>query len=618
MYMYRSKAVLSSLRNAYSKISSGSSYLSRGALPSNSLAIHSQFPWQVRSFSSNPESMLQLLLENAWSKKVEEGLKKPDTPLTHESAIYLVRKLEKHHPEKAYSFLDWVIRESVLTPSSPLYSTMLRILVQQRSMKRFWTTLTDMKQGGFFMDEETYKTVYSLLNKDDNSKADAAALAHFYERMLKENAVSDVAGSVAGSVSKVDWTCEVERELQEMKLPLSDNFVIRVLKELREHPLKALAFFHWVGGGGGASSGYRYSTVTYNAALRVLARPSSVAEFWGVVDEMKTAGHEVDLDTYIKVSRQFQKSRMMVEAVKLYEFMMDGPFKPSVQDCSLLLRSLSAGPSPDLDLVFRVSKKYESTGESLSKAVYDGIHRSLTSVGRFKEAEEIIEAMRGAGYEPDNITYSQLVFGLCKAKRLEEARGVVDRMEGQGCVPDIKTWTILIQGHCKNDEVDKAFACFANMLERGVDIDSDLLDVLVGGFLSQNRIDGACRFLMEMVRNANVKPWQTTYKDLIDKLLGIKKGDEALDVLQMMKKQNYPAYAEPFDGYLAKSGTLEDAKKFLDVVTSKDSPSFAAYFHLVEAFYREGRLADAKNLVFICPHHFRTHPKITALFGAAA
>ncbi|CAN8254901.1 unnamed protein product [Cochlearia groenlandica] len=617
--MYKSKILLSSLRNAYSKISNRS-YLTRVQVgfssnpssPFDSLAIPSRFQWLHRSISSKPDSMLQLLLENEWSIEVEEGLKKHDMDLTHETAIYVLRRLDKH-PEKAYCFIDWVFRESELSPSSPIYSNMLRILAQQRSMKRFWMTLRDMKQGGFYMDEDTYKTIYGLLSKDD-SKADAAAVAHFYERMVKENAMSDVAGDVFALVSKVDWSCEVEKELQEMKLALSDNFVIRVLKELREQPLKALAFFRWVGG---SSSGYGHSTVTYNAALRVLARPNSVGEFWSVVDEMKAAGHEVDLDTYIKVSRQFQKSRMMVEAVKLYEFMMDGPFKPSIQDCSLLLRSLSAGPNPDMDLVFRVFRKYESIGNSLSKAVYDGIHRSLTSVARFEEAEEIMKAMRTAGYEPDNITYSQLVFGLCKAKKLEEARGVLDEMEAQGCFPDIKTWTILIQGHCKNGEVDKAFACFANMLEKGFDIDSDLLDVLVNGFLSENRIEGACTFLREMVRNAHVKPWQSTYKGLIDKLLEIKKGEEAIDLLEMMKKQNYPAYAEPFDGYLAKFGTVEDAKKFLDVLSSKDSPSFAAYFHLIQAFYREGRLSDAKNLVFICPHHFKTHPQITALFGAA-
>ncbi|CDY39572.1 hypothetical protein HID58_081702 [Brassica napus] len=555
--MYKSKAVLSSLRNAYSK-TSNRSYLSRVQVGFSS-SINS--PWQFRSFSSKPESMLQLVLESDWSKEVVEGLRKPDTRLTHETAIYVLRKLAKH-PEKAYSFLDWVIRESDLTPSSPLYSTMLRmILVQQRPMERFRTTLTDMKQGGFCLDEETYKTIYTLLNRE--SYKDAKALAWFYN----DNAMYVVADNVSASVSKQDWGCEVERQLQGMKLPLSDhNFVIRVLNGLKEHPLKAFSFLRWVGGC------YKHSTVTYNAALRVLARPSSVAEFWSVVDEMKEAGHEVDFDTYIKVSRQFQKSRMMIEAVKLYEFMTDGPFKPSVEDCSLFLKSLSAGPSPDLDLVYRVSRKYESTGKPLSKAVYDGIHRYLTSVSRFDEAGDTMKAMRDAGYEPDNITYSQLVFGLCKAKRLEEACGILDQMEADGLFPDVKTWTVLIQGYFKNNEVDKAFACFENILEKGLVIDSGLLDVMVGMFLSQNRIEEACKFLKE--------------KGVIDKLHEINKGEEALDLVQMMKKQNHHARAKkPFDGTAVNVAKMEVRR------SENYSPSMS---DLIDAFWG---LPGLKHLV---------------------
>ncbi|KAF3497852.1 hypothetical protein DY000_02055502 [Brassica cretica] len=569
--MYKSKAVLSSLRNAYSK-TSNRFYLSRVQVGFSS-SINS--PWQFRSFSSKPESMLQLVLESDWSKEVVEGLRKPDTPLTHETAIYVLRKLAKH-PEKAYSFLEWVIRESDLTPSSPLYSTMLRmILVQQRPMERFRTTLTDMKQGGFCLDEETYKTIYTLLNRE--SYKDAKALARFYN----DNAMYVVADNVSASVSKLDWGCEVERQLQGMKLPLSDhNFVIRVLNGLKEHPLKAFSFLRWVGGC------YKHSTVTYNAALRVLARPSSVAEFWSVVDEMKEAGHEVDFDTYIKVSRQFQKSRMMIEAVKLYEFMTDGPFKPSVEDCSLFLKSLSAGPSPDLDLVYRVSRKYESTGKPLSKAVYDGIHRYLTSVARFDEAGDTMKAMRDAGYEPDNITYSQLVFGLCKAKRLEEACGILDQMEADGLFPDVKTWTVLIQGYFKNNEVDKAFACFENILEKGLVIDSGLLDVMVGMFLSQNRIEEACKFLKEKVKNANVKPWRTTYKGVIDKLHEINKGEEALDLVQMMKMQNYHARAKkPFDGTAVNVAKMEVRR------SENYSPSMS---DLIDAFWG---LPGLKHLV---------------------
>jgi len=54
-------------------------------------------------------------------------------------------------------------------------------------------------------------------------------------------------------------------------------------------------------------------------------------------------------------TRQLQKDRMIEDAVKLYEHMMDGSYKPSVQDCSLLLKSISGSDKLNLDLVFRVA-----------------------------------------------------------------------------------------------------------------------------------------------------------------------------------------------------------------------------------------------------------------------
>ncbi|KAF8399790.1 hypothetical protein HHK36_015660 [Tetracentron sinense] len=147
--------------------------------------------------------------------------------------------------------------------------------------------------------------------------------------------------------------------------------------------------------------------------LKALGQDGSIKEFWSMVKEMKIAGHEMDIDTY-KALKAFPK-----EAVK----------------------------------------KYLAAGHFLSKALYDGIHRSLANVGRFEAAKKILEAMRNVGYEPDNITYSQMVFGLCKAKRLDEACKILDEMEEQGCVPDLRTWTLFIQEHCTANEVDKALTC---------------------------------------------------------------------------------------------------------------------------------------------------------------
>ncbi|CAH8390398.1 unnamed protein product [Eruca vesicaria subsp. sativa] len=82
------------------------------------------------------------------------------------------------------------------------------------------------------------------------------------------------------------------------------------------------------------------------------------------------------------------------------------------------------------------------------------------------------------------------------------------------------------------------------MLEKGIGIDSGLLDVLVGMYLSQNRIEEACEFLKEKVENDNVKPWRSSYKGVIDKLVEIKKDKEALCLVQMMKKQYHSASAD--------------------------------------------------------------------------
>ncbi|KAI4336224.1 hypothetical protein L6164_014777 [Bauhinia variegata] len=531
--------------------------------------------------------------------------------MTHETALYVLKKLDKI-PEKASSFFHWISEKEGFPPSSTIYSLIVRILANKNTMKQFWITLRMMKEKGFYLDEETYVTILRAF-KISKMKSDAVALTHFYNRMLQENAMGNVITKVVDIILRSEWSDEVENHLGSLKILLSDNFVIRVLKELRHYPMKAYKLFHWVG----KHTNFEHNTVTYNAAARVLARDDSIDEFWSIVEEMKKVGYEMDIDTYIKISRQFQKNKLMEDAVKLYELMMDGPFKPTDQECSILLKSLSASDTPNLDLVFRVAKKYASTGSTLSKAIYDGIHRSLTSAGKFDEAEKIVEAMRNDGYEPDNITYSQLVFGLCKLKRFEEACKVLDEMESCGCIPDIKTWTILIQGHCDANEVGNALICFAKMIEKGCEPDADLLDVLLDGFLSQNRIEGGYKLLLEMISACRISPWQATFKRLIEKLLGVRKFEEALNLLRLMKKHNYPPFAEPFVQYISKFGTVEDADEFLKALSVKSYPSLRAYLHIFDSFFREGRHSEAKDLLYKCPHHIRKHGKICQLFGSA-
>ncbi|GMP33876.1 hypothetical protein CsSME_00007002 [Camellia sinensis var. sinensis] len=612
--MNRAKAILSSLRLANSLYST--------RLPRNhslNPQVWTQFSHlspslstrQTLFFSSQPSSILQLVLDNDSYKELEHKLSNTNPTLTHETVVYILKKLEKS-PKKASNFFNWVSEKNGFKPSSAIYSLVLRIFANKESIKQFWATINKMEELGFYIDETTYLTILGVL-RNSKMATDATAWTQLYNRMAKENDLNGVVKKVVQVVTQSDWCGEVERELGEMKISVSDDLLLTVLKDLRGYPLKTLRFFKWVS----ECLGFEHNSVTYNAIARVLGQGDSIAEFWSTVREMKGLGHEMDIDTYIKISRQFQKNKMLKDAVELYELMMDSPYKPLVQDCSVLLRTIAVSGSPDMDLVFRVVKKHEAAGNSLTKSNYDGIHRSLTSIGRFDEAEKIVEAMKNAGYEPDNITYSQLVFGLCKARRLEEACKVLDVMEASRCVPDLKTWTILIQGHCAANEVDKALFCFAKMMEKNFDADGDLLDVMISGFLSQNRIDGANKLLVEMVSKVHLRPWQATYKNLIQKLLEIKKLEEALNLLHLMKKHNYPPFPEPFVQYISKFGVVEDAVDFLKALTVKEHPSVSAYLHVFKAFFQEGRHSEAKDLLYKCPHHIRKHVAICSLFGSA-
>ncbi|KAI4319060.1 hypothetical protein MLD38_032708 [Melastoma candidum] len=610
--MNRTRAILSSVRLANTALSSlnrSSPSLSRCEPRSHSLPLHgrrSGFSLGTAGFSTEPEAFLRALATKDWSKELQNASLK----LSHETAVYVLRKLDDD-PVKADAFFGWACGQDGFSPSSSLFSLLLRILGNRATIKEFWVALRKMKEQGFYLDEETFLTIFGIFKKNKMA-SDAVALRHFYERMILENGRNEVVRNLVEVILRKEWCDDVEGELAGLKVEFSENLVSRVLKELRNYPARAVGFFHWVG----KSGGFTHNAVLYNAVARVLARDDSTSEFWSIVGEMRSSGHEMDVDTYIKVSRKFQNIKMMEDAVKLYEFMMDGPFKPSVQDCSLLLRTLSASDMPDLELVHRVVRKYESTGNSLSKAVYDGIHRSLAAAGRFDEAEQVMMDMKNAGHEPDNITYSQLVFGLCKSMRLEEACNVVAKMEGLGCLPDIKTWTILIQGHCRAGEIDKALLLFTKMVETDLDVDADLLDVMIKGFLAQRKFEGAYHLCIQVVDKARVRPWQATLKHLIEGLLEARKLDEAMNLLRLMKKLNYPPHSGPFDQYIARFGSIHDADEFLKTLSMKQYPSPAAYQRLFQAFFKEGRHSEAKDLLYKCPHHVRKDSKISELFGS--
>ncbi|PIA51450.1 hypothetical protein AQUCO_01100350v1 [Aquilegia coerulea] len=571
--------------------SSSSSFLS------NQKAYTYVFPntRQMLHFSSKPESIVELITNSIWSDCLEKELEKShSTTLRYETVIYVLKNLEEN-PQQALDFFNWVSGKNGFKPCSTIYTLMLRILANNETMKEVWIFIKKMSDEGCDIDEEMYATILSKLTSN--------ALKKFFKKMKQENAIDATVISLVDGILNSHSNNEVEKKLREVKVNLSENTILKIIRALHQYPFKALWFFRSV------SSVQSHNAVTYNGILKVLAQEQSIEEFWCMVEELKSAGHHIDIDTYTKLSRQFFKRKMFKEAVELCELMMDSPYKPLVENCSSVLREILSLEMPDLDLLLRVFRKCESFGYIFPNTTYESIRKSLNSAGRLDDGRKILRAMRNVN--TDNNNYRQVVIGLCKARRLEEARKILDEMEEQGCVPDVKTWTSLVQGYCMAREIDQALKCYSEMLKKNLIADTNLIEVLVNSLCSNNKVDSAYTLVINMGDKANFSHWCATYKHLIRKLLGEKKFEKAIDLFRLALKNNdNPPVFQLFADYISKDGTVEDARNLLKALNVKEEPSPSTYIRILQSFLKVGRQPEARILFQKFPDHIRNHPDI--------
>ncbi|KAL5718079.1 hypothetical protein ACHQM5_011018 [Ranunculus cassubicifolius] len=564
-------------------------------------------------FSSNLSPILDLVVNNnEWSKDFETELsnKFNSTPLTHETVVYVLKNLEKT-PQKAFHFFNWVTNNHGFNPNSLVYNQMLLILCNKETVHEFWGLETKMYKEGCDIDENNYAPItgrFKAAKMMDAYTAWSQCIKNMNEEKSKDVIVIGVVDALLGS----DSDAGAREKLEKFKDDLSENKMLRIFRALDGYPLKGLFFFVWLK----EHAGYTHSAVTYNAILRILKQKESITKFWSMINEMRNAGYDLDIDTYRKISRHFTKHMMVDDLVKLYELVMDGLYQPRTDECDFILKDIAVTETPDANLVSRVVKKHEAAGNSLSKFAYDGIYRCWANSGKFDEAEKILDTMRNAGYEPDEVTYGHVLFALGKAGRLEDVIRTLNEMEARGCNPDWKTYTYLIKGQCKRGAIDHALTCYTMISEKNLEVDADILGHLVKGLCSSGMVAKAYTMVTELVEKANFKPLHSTCNTLIENLLKEGELHKGLDLLPLMKKHAYPLPRGLLCDHVTKFGTMDDAAKLLAAFQLGARPTVVHYLHLFESFFKGGRQSEALDLLEKCPVHIRTNTHILNLFDS--
>jgi pentatricopeptide repeat protein len=238
---------------------------------------------------------------------------------------------------------------------------------------------------------------------------------------------------------------------------------------------RAIFFFNWLEQ---KSPTFEITGPVYITVIEVSAKEGYTKEFSWMLQKMKDAGIKLETDTYVNLMRRLIVNRMISAAVKLFQFSPD-------RDLLILLKEIASCKDFDVKLFLKVVSSYLKDGNSIDNpSIFDGILKSLISVGRLEECGKVLKAMERGGFKPDSAIHTKVVLGLCDASKLEEAVCYLTEAE-----------------------------------ESGYNLDTQLLlDKIVMGFCIQKQFMRAYKVLKKMVKDKAAKPMHDIYKYLIEKL----------------------------------------------------------------------------------------------------
>ncbi|PHT57383.1 hypothetical protein CQW23_05869 [Capsicum baccatum] len=547
---------------------------------------------------------------NRTNDEIKLDLESNNVIITHDLVIGGLRSFNTA-PDSARRFFNWVTENESERLSSKVYNYMLGILGSNGLVKEFWGMVDVMRGKGYGVARGTFNRVIERFEKEEMS-SDVKKLKELYgSNELVANSSKEACSWVCKLIRGNVWGDDVEKQLRELKIEFTSELISMVLEKLECEINKALIFFRWIE----ESGVFKHNEQTFNALARVLVREELSEKFWKLVDEMRTAGFEMERETYIRVLENFVKRKMIKDAVDLYEYAMVGVNKPSSHDCTLLLKKIAVSKELDLDLFKKVLRVFTESGNSLTGANLDAVLKSLTSVDRFGECNKILKAMGDAGFTPSPNQQNKIAFNLGSSGKDKESNEFMNYVESTVSTAKSETWTSLIEGYREAGDLAKASDAFEMMVEKeGPSHAGYALELLVSLYCRKRRAIHAFELVEKMVYQKELPVWHTTYKLLIGKLLAQRGFGEGLHVLHFMLIQGYPPFLDPFIKYLSKTGSADDALAFTSAMTPKKHPSTSVYLNLFEAYFKAGRRSEAQDFLAICPKYIRNHADVLNLF----
>ncbi|XP_057988957.1 pentatricopeptide repeat-containing protein At1g62930, chloroplastic-like [Hevea brasiliensis] len=150
-------------------------------------------------------------------------------------------------------------------------------------------------------------------------------------------------------------------------------------------------------------------------------------------------------------------------------------------------------------IALEVFKNMCSHGQQPDKVTFSIILDGLCKQGYLDEALTLFKAMEKSRLKPDCVSFTILIDGMCKAGRLNDAKELFFRHFEKGLQPNVYTYSTIIKGLCKEGLLDEAYKVFRGMEKSGCVPNGCCYNVIIQGFLRHEDVAKATQLIDEMV-----------------------------------------------------------------------------------------------------------------------
>ncbi|KDP38221.1 hypothetical protein JCGZ_04864 [Jatropha curcas] len=413
----------------------------------------------------------------------------------------------------------------------------------------------------------------------------------------------DVRDSYADKVyaTIMDSSIDMEKALNQLRLELTTDLVVEILRRLHLEEKIAFRFFMWAG----RQQNYAHEPCAYNEMIDILSSTKYKVKQFRIVrdilDYMKRSNKNVvPVEILVTILRNYTQKYLTHVQKFAKKKKIRVKTQPEINAFNLLLDALcKCCLVEDAEAMFKRMKNMVKPDANTYNILFFGWCRVKNPTKGMKVLEEMIQL----GHTPDNFTYIAAIDTYCRIGMVTEAAKLFEFMRTQGSTisaPTAKTYAIMIIALAQNNKMDECFKLVEDMISSGCLPDVSTYEELIEGMCLAGKIDEAYRFLLEM-GNKGYPPDIVTYNCFLKVLCENKMSDEALRLYGIMIEVGCLPSVQTYNMLISmffEMGDPDGAFETWHEMYKRDCPQDVdTYSVMIDGLFRCNKVEDACLLI---------------------